>query len=376
MRPSELFLGGKRVGYGSKLIPYQVEGVKWLFQDFTGIITGLGDVAPTWDFPTKTLTAGSNVALPTVQMYPGGIPKVGLIADRLYGFVQADITAGAQVGDTLLLINDNYGYHGLYQILNKGVNGVTPFSLLWLGDEQDIGEVFEVRFPVPVAGPAEEHSTLTIRLSNDYFEPDLSYWYSMYRAWWSDYGMAFGYGAKAVDGVAIGNLAWSQRGIAAIGQNCYNNDPGIVAISSNEYDYSQGGAYVRKFRLNIAATSYNIARRDEGAIIRCTSNSAVTCTVRTTATINSWFLGAQLEILQAGAGLVTAAAAVGVIITGPVTTDGPGSRLLLFCVAENVWESTRVSAKTFTVGTTAGTVAAADDPRFAASMIYLSSFFT
>ena len=364
MLPSELYLGDKRVGYGSKVVPHQIEGVKWLFADITGVpITGLGDEPnPVWDINTKTLTAGSNVALPAVAMYPNSVPKATLISDRLYGFVAEDIITGAQVGDTLLLINDNWGYHGLYKILDKGQNGVSPFVLEYLDGLADRGNPYEVTFPPIPNGAA--FNRLTVNFFNDYFENGLDYWYPGWRMWHSEWGVAYGYNAKAVRGVAIGNYSWNEGGVAAIGNQCYVNDPAIVGISSYDGDYVRGGAYVRKFRRNIPDSSYNIERRDEGAILRFTNSGAVTATVRTTATIADWYLGAQLELLQAGTGLVTAIPAVGVTITGPVTTDGPGSRLLLFCVAENVWESTRVSAKTHTVGTTAGTLAAGDDTRF------------
>lgn len=88
-----------------------------------------------------------------------------------------------------------------------------------------------------------------------------------------------------------------------------------------------------------ASTSYTFALSDAATYLQFTSGSAVTATIPTNASV-AFAIGAEIDIEQNGAGVVTFSAAGGVTLrsnSGLVATNGQYAVATLKKVATNTW---------------------------------------
>ena len=88
-----------------------------------------------------------------------------------------------------------------------------------------------------------------------------------------------------------------------------------------------------------ANAAFDFALTDEGCLVKCTSAVAVTATVRLNATV-AFPVGAQIDVVQYGAGKVTIAAEGGVTINSKGGNKACGAQYVavsLFKIAADEW---------------------------------------
>jgi hypothetical protein len=118
----------------------------------------------------------------------------------------------------------------------------------------------------------------------------------------------------------------------------------FVSNSSNTEqavaDVTNGGFRPFCVRVSSQAAAYQFALGDAGTVVQSTDASAVIFTIPANAT-TAFLVGAQIAVVQAGAGQVTIAAASGVTLEVPssytATTRAQWSTIVLTQVATNQW---------------------------------------
>lgn len=338
----------------------ELEPVKWMWintgQNGVDIGTGLSTVNTDWyNLSTKTITAASNTALPTPTStrftgsgaFSGAFP---LLDGSMIVGAPSSVAAGMQVGDRIYY-GDQYwwGASGVYVVVDVGQNGVRPYVLTLAEDLQTAesrAENYIVKLAIDQTGGDLPTNCLVVeRLIH--FPGSIGYpldfdEYKVYRIG-SFVACMTGHALGLYDS-ALGVFAYAQAFASiAIGYDAKSKDTGLVAISS-----AQGGAYVRKL-VEAKSGNFTFARRDEGRRMRCTSASAQTATIPTSATADTWEVGAELELIQAGSGIVTIGGVGGVTVTGDRSTSGPGSRLIAIHTSLNNWFVTCIPGSTGTL---------------------------
>jgi hypothetical protein len=105
-------------------------------------------------------------------------------------------------------------------------------------------------------------------------------------------------------------------------------------------DLTNGGFRPFCVRVSSQAAAYQFALGDAGTVVQSTDASAVIFTIPANAT-TAFLVGAQIAVVQAGAGQVTIAAASGVALEVPssytATTRAQWSTIVLTQVAANQW---------------------------------------
>lgn len=170
-----------------------------------------------------------------------------------------------------------------------------------------------------------------------WFDPDDGSQYVYFEGVWVEIGGAAGYQLQGPQGVAatiqIGTVTTLSAGASATVQNV-----GSSTEATLNFGIPQGSSSLALIQNQQSGTSYTLALTDENKLVELSNASAISLTVPNSSTV-SFPTGAQVHLLQSGAGQVTVAGAVGVTVNGKpgLKLSGQWATATLIYRGSNTW---------------------------------------
>lgn len=170
-----------------------------------------------------------------------------------------------------------------------------------------------------------------------WFDPDDGSQYAYFEGTWVEIGSAAGYQLQGPQGtaaqVSVGTVTTLSAGASATVTNV-----GTSTIAVLNFGIPQGASTLALVQNAQTGTSYTLVLSDENKLVELNNASAISLTVPNSSTV-SYAAGAQVHLLQSGAGQVTVAGDAGVTVNGKpgLKLSGQWATATLIYRGSNTW---------------------------------------